>query len=200
MELVHRVRDGDDGALNELFHRYRPRLERIVRIRMGARLRRFLEVDDLIQEVYIVALRKLGEIELRNHASIIQWLAKVAENQIRDKLDYFAAQKRDDAREVPLEMRRPGGEAPLRREIADVGTSPSLAAQRTELEGVVDACIQELEPIAYREVVLLRDYYDADWESICEKLERPTVAAAQELYRRAQIRLTRLLKARLEEQ
>jgi RNA polymerase sigma-70 factor (ECF subfamily) len=199
MELVHRVRDGDDGALNELLERYRPRLERIVRIRMGARLRRFLEPDDLVQETFVVALRKLGDIELRTHASIIQWLAAVAENQIHDKLDYFGAQKRDDAREVPLEVKRPGGEGVRRRDLADLGTSPSLAAQRNEIADVVDACVKELQPDAYREVVLLRDYYDADWETVCEKLDRPTIGAAQELYRRAQIRLARHLKERFEE-
>ena len=102
-------------------------------------------------------------------------------------------------REVPIETQRRNEDAPAKREISDKGTSPSFAAQRNELEELVDECIHELDPDAYREVVLLRDYYEADWETVCEKLDRPTIGAAQELYRRAQIRLAKLLKARLGE-
>ena len=198
MKLVHRVREGDDAAMGELLERYRQRLERIVRVRMGARLERSIEVDDLVQETFIVAMRKLADIELRSHASILQWLAKVAENQIHDKVDYFNAQKRDGAREIPIDAERPGDSGPIRRDPVGAETSPSISAQRKEIEQLVDELVQELEPDAYREVVLMRDYYDETWEAICEKLDRPTIGAAQELYRRAQIRLTGMLKKRLE--
>jgi hypothetical protein len=38
-------------------------------------------------------------------------------------------------------------------------------------------------------VILLRDYYEADWERIRTILGRPSVEAVQDLYHRAQKRL-----------
>ena len=43
MELVRKFQAGDEAALNELFERYKPRLQQIVRIRMGNRLQRHLD-------------------------------------------------------------------------------------------------------------------------------------------------------------
>jgi hypothetical protein len=57
-------------------------------------------------------------------------------------------------------------------------------------------CVAELDPV-HRDVILLRDYSLLDWPEVREQLDRPTVAATQELYRRAQLRLGELLRQRL---
>ena len=43
IDLVRRAQRGDDDALNRLIDRYYDRIQRIVRIRLGPRLRRDLE-------------------------------------------------------------------------------------------------------------------------------------------------------------
>ena len=65
------------------------RLERIVRVRLGARIQRHIESVDIVQETFAVAFQKIEEFEFRSHASILSWLARIAENQIRDANKYL---------------------------------------------------------------------------------------------------------------
>jgi len=191
VELVFQVKRGDHSALNELFRRYLPRLRRVVRIKMGPRLRQYLDPDDLVQETYMVAMSKVSELEIRSQASIMQWLTKIAEYQIRNKISYIQAQKRDPSRERHI---RTGDPPSSETNISGVvvqheGPTPSQILSRAELEELIDACVERLEPQDYREVILLRDYYGSDWDSIREQMDRPTVEAARELHRRAHSKL-----------
>lgn len=194
MELVEAFKEGESTAANELFERYRPRLLRIVRARMGAALRRRLDEEDIVQETLLVAAAKLGDFELRSHAGLLHWLGRIAENVIRGQREHHQAQKRDGAREVRLQATT----SPVEGFLLAGDLSPSQRALRAEFEALVDAHVQELEPPEYREVVLLRDYYLEEWESLRQRLERPTVAAAQELYRRAHQRLRERLRRHLD--
>ena len=49
----------------------------------------------------------------------------------------------------------------------------------------------------HRELILLRDYALASWEETARAVNAASVHAAQEKYRRAQIRLASLLRQRL---
>ena len=194
IELVQRIQTGDRDALNELFERYKPRLKRIIRIKMGARLQRHLDEDDIVQEVFLIAMRKVQEFELRSHAGILQWLARIAQHEISNKVEFYAAQKRD-AHEVPLRAdsgTRHGVLVPANQ------PSPSQEALRAEFEELIDSYVEELDPPEYREVILRRDYYQEEWEGIRAALGRPTVEAAQELYRRAYKRLRERMSKHLE--
>ena len=194
IELVQLIQGGEIGACDELFARYRPRLLRIVRVRLGEQLRRHLDEEDVVQEVLLVAARKIGEFELRSHAGILHWLARIAENKIRQKREHFDRDKRATDREVALRQTATDGNAAF----AAHGLSPSQKAMRAEFEELLDAYIQELDPPEYREVILLRDYYQEEWEDVRRALDRPTVAAAQELYRRAYARLREKMRKHLQ--
>jgi RNA polymerase sigma-70 factor (ECF subfamily) len=195
IELVRLVQAGDRKACDELFERYRPRLLRIVRVRLGKRLRRRLDEEDVVQEVLLVAAAKIGEFELRSHAGILHWLARIAENAIRRKREHYEADKRDAQREVRL--RHGASETGPGVQVAADELSPSQGAMRAEFEELIDAYVEELEPPEYREVILLRDYCHEEWEDVRRALARPTVAAAQELYRRAHQRLRERMQRHL---
>ena len=192
IELLHAYQAGADEARNELFARYRPRLLRIVRTKLGRALRQRLDEEDVVQETLLVAAEKLDEFELRSHSGLLQWLARIAENVIRRKYDHFQAEKRDAALEVRLQATA----SPVL--LAARELSPSQHALRAEFEALVDSYVEELDPPEYREVVLLRDYYLEEWEDIRAKLARPTVAAVQELHRRAYQRLRERMRKHLE--
>ena len=102
IELVQQVQAGDRDACNELFERYRPRLLRIVRVKLGSGLRRRLDEEDIVQDVLLVAAQQLADFGLRSHAGLLQWLARIADNVIRQKREHFEAEKRDAGREVRL--------------------------------------------------------------------------------------------------
>lgn len=186
MELAWLGQRGDAAAVNELFTRYVPRLRRILRIKIAPGLRSAVDPDDVLQETLIVANRRLAELEVRSPASILQWLSKIADYEIKNRLEYVRALKRDPTRERRSAAgpdERPDPDPPAR------DPSPSQELVREEMEEIVDHEVRQLEPAEYREVILQRDYYEGDWERIREALGRPTVAAAQDLYHRAQKRL-----------
>lgn len=196
--LVRQAQAGDSDALNRLFERYYDRIYRIARIRMGAKLRTVLDSYDIVQETCAVAVRKIGDFKPQGHASLIQWLAQIAENQIHDAHDkWIKAQKRDRSRETPIHGGGAGDSAShAELQLSAGGLSPSSIVANSELKEIYDACVEAL-PEEYRELILLREYAGASWEEIAERADRPNVHASQEAYRRAQIKLAGLLRQRM---
>lgn len=189
MELVWRGQKGDADAVNELLGRYVPRMLRVIRIKIPSGMRRLIEPEDVLQETLLVASRKLGELEIRTPSSILSWMARIAELQIKSQIEYHSAQKRDPRREQPLgkdgndSLDGPGVIVPHR------GPSVSQFLAHNELEARVDREIQALEPPEYREVIVMRDFLETDWETIRKHFHRPNERAARDLYERAKRRL-----------
>ena len=112
MEL--RLRSGDESALAELFDRHRARLGRMVRFRMDRRLRSRLDVDDVLQEGYLAALKRLPNYGKGTVLSPFVWLRAIVSNALVDLHRYhLGAQKRAVERETPIEI-----------EVAAVGFHP----------------------------------------------------------------------------
>ena len=57
--LVAAYQEGSSGALESLLERYYPRVRRIVRARMGKLLLRSVEVEDIVQQVFMRVVRDL---------------------------------------------------------------------------------------------------------------------------------------------
>lgn len=196
MELVRRAQEGDEQALSKLFDRYWDRVHRVARIRAGARIRKFMDSADLVQNTYMVAMRRFQSFEMHNHASIIQWLARILENQIRDASDYANAAKRNPDREVPVDDVR-GDDSVCGHVPEAKGPSPEQALTKQELRAIYDSCVKQLED-RYREAILLRDYSKGSWEFVAKELGCPSGQAAQELHRRARTKLARLFSKRID--
>lgn len=195
MDLLYRAQHGDNDALNDLLARYQERLHRIVRIQLGSRLRRRYESMDFVQEAFRAALPKLAELKPRNNATLLQWLALIALNRIRDADDRESGGKRNMDLEVEIDADdSPGGH---RERLEAGGSLPEAKALKREVRKMLDEAISRL-PDAQRRVVLLRDYIGADWSDIALELKRPTVHAARQLHQHAWIKLRRELGPKLE--
>lgn len=196
LQLLERFRsDGDPNALNALFARYYERVRRIAFIRSGPRILRWLEHDDLVQNTFAAALRGIDELDLRDHSSIIGYLSRVLENQIRGAVDHFEAQKRTPASGEVASVER-GSDELSRLDPPANDPSPADQAASRELKELYDECVRDLDP-AHREIVLLREYTEASWEEIRAALNRPNEHAAQQLYARAQIKLAAKFRQRI---
>ncbi len=194
MRLVRAAQGGSREALEDLLRRYQERVLRIVRVRLSTKLRRHVESMDIVQETLRKAAENLGELELRSHSAILQWLARIAENQMLDVNRRMSAAKRDRLREVPLDdgserASSSGGPA------AEQLPPDELAAQR-ELSRLVDECVAAL-PEEYREVVTLRTYCGGSWEWVTAQMGKESSEAVRQLHRRATIRLARVMQERM---
>ena len=73
LELVSRAQAGDGDARERLFTRYYPRVLRVVRARMGVRLRELEDPWDIVQNTFMAALGALERFEAREDAALIDW-------------------------------------------------------------------------------------------------------------------------------
>jgi RNA polymerase sigma-70 factor, ECF subfamily len=194
MKLVQEAQAGSREALEALLTRYQDRVLRIVRIRISNKLRKHVESMDVVQETLRKAAANLNELELRSQAAILQWLAKIAENQMLDVNRRMSAAKRDRSREQPLERRTDSGDF-FGMPAADQAPPDEIAAQR-ELARLVDECVAEL-PDEYREVVTLRTYCGGSWEWVTQQMGRESTEATRQLHRRASVKLGRMLQERM---
>ena len=200
LDLARRAQKGDDEALNELFRRYQEPLRRIVRIRMGAHLRRHggLESMDIVQQTFVKAHAKLETVEIRTPQAILAWLAKIAEHQVHDANDHITARKRDYRRTTPLQFGDDSMGSVFDIEPEATDTLPEDRAERNEFKLAIDEAMLELKD-EYREIILLREYAQADWETIATEVGAPNVRAAQATHYRARAKLASLLSHQMGE-
>jgi RNA polymerase sigma-70 factor (ECF subfamily) len=195
VELVQLAQGGDDVALTQLIDRYYERVRRIVRLRLGRKLRGALDSGDILQETFTQAVQAFDGFEMRDEASLIHWLSKLAERQIIAAADYHGAKKRDKGREVRLQGGGSQNTSSLGGEIglaSDVTAPLDKLSEHEQME-IVENCIREL-PEEYRELIILRDYAGGSWEYIAEQVGRPSPSAARMMHARALIELGKLVK------
>jgi RNA polymerase sigma-70 factor (ECF subfamily) len=194
LDLVRRAQAEDHAALDRLFERYYERIRRIVRIRLGADLRSCVESGDILQETFICAVHDFDRFEMRDEASLIHWLSRIAEHRIKAAADYHGALKRDHRRAVALrhvQDAQASGELIL--EPAADGPQPLDEMVEEEAVRAVESCMRELSD-EHREVILQRDYMDASWELVAERIDSPSPDAARMLYSRAVTELAQRMR------
>jgi RNA polymerase sigma factor (sigma-70 family) len=86
--LVARVREGDDRAFEQLYAIHRPRVAAVV----GRMVRDHGRVEDLVQDVFVSALRRLRETD--GFVAFGPWVAEIARNASIDHLRRAAAAAR----------------------------------------------------------------------------------------------------------
>ena len=193
LDLLELAQAGDRAALEELIARYQERLRRIVRIQLGSSLlRREYDSMDIVQSTFRSALPKIGELRPHSAAGLLQWLALIATNKIRDAFDRMTSAKRDAGRERSM-----GSASESRADLPAAGDAPpDEQALLAEIRDLLDQEVALL-PEDQRRVVVLRDYCGEGWERIAAELERDG-GAARQLHQRAWIQLRKALRPKLE--
>jgi RNA polymerase sigma-70 factor (ECF subfamily) len=125
--LVEAVRAGDREAFGQLYALYAPMVHGILLARVPYR-----DVDDLVQDVFLVALKRLGS--LRDTAAFGGWLAMITRNRA---VDYYRR-----ARET--------------EELTD--DLPVASSRDTEAEHEAARMLEAVRslPEAYRETLVMR--------------------------------------------
>lgn len=191
--LVRQAKAGEKEALGKLFTRYYPRVRKIVRLRLGKHLLGVLDETDILQDTFIAALKAFKNFEIRNEASVINWLSRIAERKIREAAKHHSAQKRNHGHEVSIDQADSQDGA---LQVPDQRSSPGSSISRREEAEIVEECIAEL-PEKYREIIILRDYIEYGWEDVAKEHGRPSVDAARMMHAKAMVELDRRMRGRL---
>ena len=195
-ELVRRGGEGDQGALEQLFSRHRERLRRMVSLRLDWRLRRRLGEEDILQEVYLEAARRLGEYLRDPKLPFFLWLRFLTRQKLADThRQHLGAQARDVRREVRLGQGAlpDATSAALAAQLLGRHTTPSENVMRVELKLKLQEALESMDP-EDREVLVLRHYEELTHSEIAQELgiERST---ANKRYFRALMKIKHILAA-----
>jgi RNA polymerase sigma-70 factor (ECF subfamily) len=194
LQMLQRARAGDRQALDELFARHRPRLRRMVDMRLDWGLRARLDASDVIQDAYLEVAGRLEEY-LRNPAlPLFLWLRLVVGERLTTlHRQHLGTQMRDARREVSLYRAAlpEASSAALAARLLGKHTSPTQAAVRAERLLRVQEALNSLDPID-REVLSLRHFEQLSRAETARVLGIAEAAAAKR-YVRALKRLKQTL-------
>jgi RNA polymerase sigma-70 factor (ECF subfamily) len=170
-ELVRRMLDGDEGAFDEFFADYFPRLFRFAVLR----LRDQDAAEDLVQNSLISAVRNLAA--WRGEATLFTWLCTICRREIS------AWEKRTSRRVVvPLAEDDPGLRAAL-ESIGAAAEAPDAGLARADTGRIVQLVLDHLPP-RYSRALEWKYLEDLSVDDIATRLQC-TPKAAESLLTRA---------------
>ncbi len=173
VELLNRVKGGDDAALERLLERCIPALRRWARGRLPPSARGMLETVDLVQDAVMACLRRLDVFEVRHQGALQAYFRQAVMNRILDL--------------VRQQRRRPD-QTDLPEHVLDVRPSPLDQAIGSENAARYEAALHRLRP-ADREAIIGRVELQYSYDELAIVLNKPTAAAARVAVTRAMKRL-----------
>jgi RNA polymerase sigma factor (sigma-70 family) len=186
--LLARWHDGDEQALNALVQEHLPWLRTHVERRLGAFLRARGDADDYLQDAILDFLRFGPRFQVRDGAQFRALLARIVENTLRDRNDWFRAKRRHLGTNVTISR---DSVLPL-----DPGlfrsTTPSRVADKTEVRDWVRLAL-ELLGAEERKILLAREYEDRSFVDIGTELGM-TANAVRMRWVRAVARLAEVMQ------
>ncbi len=187
-DLLRRWHSGDQDALAELVEICLPWLREHVDARLGAFLRGRGDVDDYLQDALLDFLRDGPRFQVRDERQFRGLLVRVIENTLRDKNDWFRAQRRNlGVGDAAL----PEGSVLDLQSGLVLTSTPSRGADREEGRAWVRLALELLDP-EDRKVILGRDYEQRAFEDIGNELGL-SAGAARMRWNRAVARLAQTM-------
>jgi RNA polymerase sigma-70 factor (ECF subfamily) len=172
-ELIERVRQGDNAALDRLLTRHAGPLRRWVSGRLPRWARDLADTQDLVQDTLLRSFKKIEGFEVRGPGALQAYLRQAVMNRLRDELrrtGHVPAKVNWD----DVELEAPG--------------SPLEEAIGREAVDRYKAALTRLKP-EEREAIIGRVEMQYSYSELAELLGRPTPEAARKAVQRALLRL-----------
>lgn len=194
ISLPDRLQDGEQEALTEAFALHRERLWRMINFRMDRRLAARVDPDDILQEAYLDAERRLQYFRADQGGSVFMWLRLICRQTLVNVFRrHLESSGRDASREVSLQqqMNAQSTSISIARQFVASATSPSQAAAQRETTAQLIEALEAMDPMD-REIIALRHFEDLRNIEVAAVLDiMPT--AASNRYVRAITRLRKVL-------
>ncbi len=145
-----------NAALESLLSLARPRLLRLVALRMSNRMGRRLDAEDIVQETLVTAARRFDEFKANRRVPVFVWLRGLAiERIIEANRQHLGAAKRSLRREESKQQWLNHSSSELLKQWALDSKSPSQIISDRQRADDLKQALQEL-PENYREIIVLR--------------------------------------------
>jgi RNA polymerase sigma-70 factor (ECF subfamily) len=195
--LLSRALAGDEGAFAALFNSQRERLRRLVRLRLDRRLSGRVDSDDVLQDAYLEARKRLPDYARDPQAMPFHlWLRLVTGQKLTDLHRFhLGAQARDAGMEVSLHRGAwpQASSVSLAAQLLGKITSASRAAIRAEHKLILQEALNGMDPID-REILTLRHFEHLSSDETARLLGLSKKAASNR-YIRAVKRLKEVLSS-----
>jgi len=182
-ELVRRFNGGDDSAFGEIMSRHKTRIFSAAM----ALLRNHADAEEITQDTFVRAHRGLATF--RGDSSLATWLHRIAVNLARNRYWYFFRRRRHSTLSLDAAL-GPEGDATFSDLLSADAPDPSQETSRNEFVGMVEACMEALEP-GHRSILAMRSVLDQSYEDIAKTLGinvgtvKSRIARARERLRRS---------------
>ncbi|QDT12524.1 sigma-70 family RNA polymerase sigma factor [Planctomycetes bacterium K23_9] len=194
-EVLQRLRDDGEQVLADTFAANRERFWYLVTFRLDRRIAARVDADDVLQEAYVAATKRLPHYLKQPDFSLFVWLRLIVSQTLIDvHRRHLGAEMRSAGREISL-----GGpkfpestSVSLAGQIALSQTSPSGAAMRDEAAASLATAIEQMSELD-QETIALRHFEGLTNTEAAEVLGI-SVTAASNRYVRALSRLREILE------
>jgi RNA polymerase sigma-70 factor (ECF subfamily) len=190
IDLLARLREGDQQALADLYSHHRDALRRMVALRLDHRLNGRVSPSDVLQEAYIDALKRVGHYLAKPDMPFPGWLRLVVGQRLVEvHRQHLGAKIRAAGQEISLVHGAwpAASSVCLAARLAGNLPSPSEAAMRNESLALLEEAFNQMDPLD-REVLALRHFEELSNNEVAEILGIQK-AAASKRYVRALTRL-----------
>jgi len=171
LDLVAGVRAGDDRAFELLFLRYQPRIAAYV----GGMVRDHGRAEDITQEVFMSALRRLREDDQRE-ILFRPWIYEIAKNKCVD-----AYRRGRHTVEVSFDAQDQVGAADHGR-LAEPGATPDAAVEGKLAFDNLKGAFGGLSPV-HHDILVMREFEGLSYREIGERLGMSRPAVESTLFR-----------------
>ncbi len=189
-EMIASILAGDTEQYHALIRPY----ERSVYRMALSLMKNEADAEDVAQEAFLKALRKLGDF--RGHAKFSTWLISITLNEARGRLRRQGILRMESLDGTPGDGGPEEGGTVSPALLRDWREIPSDVLERKEIRDLLKAAIDELTPI-YREVLMLRDVEEMSIEETAHALTVTTATVKVRLHR-ARMMMQKKLAPQLE--
>jgi RNA polymerase sigma-70 factor (ECF subfamily) len=163
----------DPARFGAMLEEFRPRLRRMVALRLDPRLHGRIDPSDVIQETYLEASARLAEYNQKPTMPFFLWLRFLAgQKLVTLHRHHLGRQMRDAGRELSLYRGRlpEASSAALAAQLLGRESRPSEAAVRAELKIRLQEALNTMDPVD-REILALRHFEQLSLAETAEVLK-----------------------------
>ncbi len=182
---------GDRDALTALLNELAKPLRVHVAGNIDAKWQALLDVDDVLQITYLDAFSGINKASLDTPKDMLNWLYRLADNNIRDAIRGLSAAKRPNPSNRVTADDHDSASLDLLESLGVHSATPSRVAAAKEAKTLLRNALADLAP-DHREVITRFDLKHEDPKEIANSLNR-SVGAIYMLRARALERLSEVL-------